>query len=117
MAASITFGNPAATVGAARATTERTWVRWTLIGIAITFLATFLFLPLAIVFSSALAKGFSIYFAAVREPDAIAAIKLTLSGSKNLCACAGALSRRCDAFCPSARFDTLINPATLTIST
>lgn len=78
MAASITFGDPAATVGAARATTERTWVRWTLIGVAVTFLATFLFLPLAIVFSSALAKGFSVYFAAVREPDALAAIKLTL---------------------------------------
>jgi sulfate/thiosulfate transport system permease protein len=78
MAASITFGNPAATAGAARATTERTWVRWTLIGIAVAFLATFLFLPLAIVFSSALAKGFSVYFAAVREPDALAAIKLTL---------------------------------------
>jgi sulfate/thiosulfate transport system permease protein len=30
------------------------------------------------VFSSALAKGFSVYFAAVREPDALAAIKLTL---------------------------------------
>ena len=78
MAASITFGNPAATVGAARATTEGTWIRWTLIGIAVSFLATFLFLPLAIVFSSALAKGFSVYFAAVRDRDALAAIKLTL---------------------------------------
>src|SRR5690349_15406690 len=78
MAASITYGNPAATVRAAHATTERTWVRWALIGVAVTFLSTFLFLPLAIVFSSALAKGFSVYFAAVREPDAVAAIKLTL---------------------------------------
>jgi len=38
----------------------------------------FLFLPLAIVFSSALQKGFSVYVAALREPDAMAAIKLTL---------------------------------------
>jgi sulfate/thiosulfate transport system permease protein len=78
MAASITFGNPAATVGAAQATTERPWVRWTLIGVAVTFLATFLFLPLAVVFSSALAKGFSVYLAAVHEPDALSAIELTL---------------------------------------
>jgi sulfate transport system permease protein len=78
MAASITYGNPAATLRAAQATTERTWVRWTLIGVAVTFLATFLFLPLAVVFSSALEKGFSVYFAAVREPDARAAIWLTL---------------------------------------
>ena len=78
MAAAITFGNPAATVRATQATTERTWVRWTLIGVAVTFLATFLFLPLAIVFSSALEKGFSVYLAAVREPDARAAIWLTL---------------------------------------
>jgi sulfate/thiosulfate transport system permease protein len=78
MAASITFGNPAATVGAAQATTERAWVRWTLIGVAVTFLATFLFLPLAVVFSSALAKGFSVYLAAIHEPDALSAIELTL---------------------------------------
>src|SRR6266496_2604150 len=78
MAASITFGNPAATVRATQATTERAWVRWMLIAVAITFLATFLFLPLAIVFSSALAKGVSVYFAALREPDALAAIRLTL---------------------------------------
>jgi sulfate transport system permease protein len=37
-----------------------------------------LFLPLAVVFSSALAKGFSVYLSALREPDAMAAIKLTL---------------------------------------
>ena len=63
--------------GAAHATTERAWVRWTLIGVAVTFLSVFLFLPLAVVFSSALEKGFSVYLAALREPDAMAAIKLT----------------------------------------
>jgi len=63
---------------ATQATTERTWVRWSLIAVAVLFLATFLFLPLAIVFTSAFAKGVSMYFAALREPDTLAAIRLTL---------------------------------------
>jgi sulfate transport system permease protein len=41
-------------------------------------LGVFLFLPLAVVFASALAKGISVYVAALREPDALAAIRLTL---------------------------------------
>jgi sulfate transport system permease protein len=35
-------------------------------------------LPLVVVFQEALAKGFGPYFAALKEPDAIAAVKLTL---------------------------------------
>lgn len=78
--ASITVPNPGMPVAsrAVQATTERPLVRWTLITAAVTFLGLFLFLPLAIVFSSALEKGFSVYVAALREPDAMAAIKLTL---------------------------------------
>src|SRR6266480_430617 len=63
---------------AAQATTEGAWVRWSLITVAVVFLAVFLFMPLAVVFTSALAKGVSVYFAALREPDALAAIRLTL---------------------------------------
>ena len=63
---------------AAQATTERSWVRWSLITVAVLFLGTFLFLPLAVVFVSAFAKGVSVYFAALREPDTLAAIRLTL---------------------------------------
>lgn len=63
---------------ASRATTESPLVRCSLITIAALFLGIFLFLPLAVVFSSALAKGFSVYLAALREPDALAAIRLTL---------------------------------------
>ncbi len=51
---------------AAQATTERAWVRWLLITVAILFLGVFLFLPLAVVFASAFAKGVSVYFAALR---------------------------------------------------
>ena len=60
------------------ATAEPSWVRWTLIGIALTFLSLFLFVPLAAVFFEALKKGFGVYLAAITEPDAWSAIELTL---------------------------------------
>jgi sulfate transport system permease protein len=49
-----------------------------LIAIALLFLAIFLGVPLAMVFTEALAKGIDAYRAAIVEPDAIAALKLTL---------------------------------------
>ena len=65
--------------GAAHAaTSEAAWVRVTLISVALTFLALFLFLPLVVVFTEAFAKGLNVYFAAVTEPAAAHAIKLTL---------------------------------------
>src|SRR5215470_5642581 len=79
MATALTLRNLwAAPDRAARATTESGWVRWSLIAVAVLFLGTFLFLPLAVVFASAFAKGVSVYFAALREPDTLAAIRLTL---------------------------------------
>jgi len=63
---------------AAQVTTEGAWMRWSLIAVAVVFLGIFLFMPLAVVFASALAKGVSVYFTALREPDALAAIRLTL---------------------------------------
>ena len=63
------------------ATAEPAWVRRTLIGLALAFLAFFLFVPLAAVFYEALKKGWSVYLAAVTEPDALSAIKLTLIAS------------------------------------
>jgi len=60
------------------ATTEPAWVKWTLIGIALAFLTLFLFVPLAIVFAEAFKKGWGVYLAAVTDPDALSAIKLTL---------------------------------------
>jgi sulfate transport system permease protein len=53
-------------------------VRRILIGIAIAFLGIFLVLPLAVVFVEALRKGFGAYAAAVTQPTALAAIRLTL---------------------------------------
>src|SRR6476659_2015006 len=61
-----------------RVTTERLPVRIVLIATAVIFLVLFLLLPLAAVFVEALRAGLGTYFAAVTEPDAVAAIKLTL---------------------------------------
>lgn len=60
------------------ATTEARWVRWTLIATAFAFLSLFLILPLVAVFVEAFSKGLGVYFAAITDPDAAAAIKLTL---------------------------------------
>ena len=57
---------------------ERPWVRWVLIGTALAFFAIFLFVPLAFVFFEALKKGLGVYLAAITEPDAVSAIRLTL---------------------------------------
>jgi sulfate/thiosulfate transport system permease protein len=69
---------PATRRVATAATGESVAVRWSLIGLAVGFLALFIFLPLAIVFSQAFAKGISVYWASLRTPDALAAIRLTL---------------------------------------
>jgi sulfate/thiosulfate transport system permease protein len=60
------------------ATTEAPWVRFTLIALALCFMTLFLFVPLATVFYEALKKGWDVYIAAITEPDARAAIGLTL---------------------------------------
>ena len=52
--------------------------RLLLIGSALLFLAVFLVMPLLAVFAQALAKGFGVYFAAISQPMALSAVKLTL---------------------------------------
>jgi sulfate transport system permease protein len=61
-----------------RATAEPAWVRLALIGLSLAFLGLFLFVPLAAVFYEALRKGVGVYHQAVTEPDALAAVRLTL---------------------------------------
>ncbi|MDR7241283.1 MULTISPECIES: sulfate ABC transporter permease subunit CysW [Priestia] len=53
-------------------------VRWLLTFIALAFLALFLVLPLITIFMTAFQKGLETYLAAITNPDALAAIKLTL---------------------------------------
>jgi len=68
-------------VASKRATSEPTWVRWSLIGLAVAFLGLFLLVPLAAVFAEALRKGWGVYLAAITEADALSAMKLTLIAS------------------------------------
>jgi len=61
------------------ALTEPRWVRALLLGAALLFLGFFLFIPLVLVFAKALSDGFAAYVAAIREPVALAAVRLTLT--------------------------------------
>lgn len=73
----ITF--PLSPAAQQKATQEPRWVRWTLISIALLFLTLFLFIPLISVFYEAFKKGVEVYVAAITDPDALSAIKLTLT--------------------------------------
>jgi sulfate/thiosulfate transport system permease protein len=57
---------------------DPTPMRWAIIGVAIAFLALFIVVPLVNVFAQAFSKGLDAYVAAVSNPDAVAAIELTL---------------------------------------
>ena len=63
---------------AASPTTESPWLRRTLIGTALLFMALFLLVPLLSIFVEAFRQGLQVYWAAITEPDALSAIKLTL---------------------------------------
>ena len=54
------------------------WVPILLTGLALAYLALVLFLPMAVVFVEGLRKGLDFYLNALAEPDALAAMKLTL---------------------------------------
>jgi sulfate transport system permease protein len=60
------------------ATEDPSWVRYTLISISLSFILLFLFLPLGLVISKAFASGWQTYWEALSEPDAQAAIRLTV---------------------------------------
>jgi sulfate transport system permease protein len=61
-----------------RPTSEPAWVKWTLIGVAVLFLAALLLLPLITVFTQALTKGIGTFWGAFTDPAGAAAIRLTL---------------------------------------
>jgi sulfate transport system permease protein len=56
----------------------RRWQRTLLILIAVAFMLVFLLLPLAVVFTEALAKGVQLFFVAITQPEARSSIRLTL---------------------------------------
>lgn len=60
------------------ATREPAWIKFLILGVSLTFFAIFLLLPLIAVFVEAFRKGLETYWAALVEPDAVSAIRLTL---------------------------------------
>ncbi len=61
-----------------RVTDDPWWPRITLIALALAFLSIFLVLPLILVFTQAFGEGISAYFRALRDPDALSAMRLTV---------------------------------------
>ncbi|WP_293761767.1 sulfate ABC transporter permease subunit CysW [uncultured Aquitalea sp.] len=68
----------AALLESKQATREPAWVKALILTVALGFFFVFLLLPLFVVFSEALAKGWRVYADALLEPDALSAVKLTL---------------------------------------
>jgi len=60
------------------ATRDPRWVKVIVLGLSLGFFVAFLLLPLIAVFVEALRRGWSVYIAALVEPDALSAIRLTL---------------------------------------
>lgn len=74
--ATISTGHTSAEVRSA--CTDPRWVQVLLTAVAVAFLTAFLVVPLAAVFAEAFRKGLQAYLAAFQDPDALAAIRLTL---------------------------------------
>ena len=58
--------------------TEPAWLRWLLIALAVLVMGVLVLLPLGMVLTAAFGQGFRAWWAALAEPDALAAMKLTL---------------------------------------
>jgi len=59
------------------ATSEPRWFQWFMIGLAVLLLGIVLVVPLFVVFSEAFSQGVGVYQQALRDPDALSAMKLT----------------------------------------
>lgn len=75
----MTIVTPGLRVRPPSTTTEPRSVRAGLIGIALLYVGLFLFLPLLVVLTGAFSRGVEAYFAAISEPYALAAVRLTLT--------------------------------------
>lgn len=60
------------------ATRDAPFVKYLVLGVGLSFFVLFLLMPLIAVFLEALRKGWATYLAALVEPDALSAIRLTL---------------------------------------
>ncbi|MBO2535322.1 sulfate ABC transporter permease subunit CysW [Rummeliibacillus suwonensis] len=66
------------TDGIKHAKKEVNWTKYILISLMFLYLVVFLLIPLVFIFVKAFEKGAEVYFAAITEPDALSAIKLTI---------------------------------------
>jgi sulfate/thiosulfate transport system permease protein len=57
---------------------DAAWIKWLVISVAVVFLGVFVLLPLICVFAEAFSKGVKVYFATLRDPDTLSAVRLTL---------------------------------------
>lgn len=64
--------------GPSPAATESPAVKWSLIGAALAVLVWLIVLPLIVVITEALKRGWDVYLAALADPDAASALRLTL---------------------------------------
>lgn len=78
MAGSIPIVHNTAPKSRNRAVTESQWVKWVLISAAVLVLLWLIVLPLAVVITEAFKKGWEVYLASIKDPDALSALKLTL---------------------------------------
>lgn len=61
-----------------RATSDPPWARTIILAVALGFMGLFVVLPLTAVFVEALREGVRVYLAAITDPEARSAIRLTL---------------------------------------
>lgn len=78
MAGSVPLSTKKPTTVRSRKLNESSAVKWILIGAAVLVLLWLIVLPLVVVLTEALKKGWEVYIEAIRDPDALSALKLTL---------------------------------------
>ncbi|GIP23510.1 sulfate ABC transporter permease subunit CysW [Paenibacillus sp. J22TS3] len=78
MAGSVPMSPAGSTQVRTRSLKETGWVKWTLIALASLVLLWLIVLPLIVVLTEALKKGWDVYLAAIVDPDALSALRLTL---------------------------------------
>ncbi len=77
--ASVDTRSGAARFQARSATRDPSWIKLAILGTSLGFFALFLLMPLIAVFVEAFRRGWALYLAALVEPDALSAIRLTLT--------------------------------------
>lgn len=78
MAGSVPMNTAKSPISRNQTTRSTGAVKWILIGAAVLVLLWLIVLPLAVVITEALKRGWGVYVEAIRDPDAMSALRLTL---------------------------------------